>query len=104
MHYRTPPYRVKQALLDAADRTEGVLEKPSPEVYLLDFGDSAILYELRIWIEDIAHRPRIGSHCRSEIWEEFRRQGITIPYPIRTLEFEGSGGEALPGAPAELYG
>jgi len=88
VHYSTPPYRVKQALLDAADRTEGVLEKPSPEVYLLEFGDSSINYELRIWIEDIAHRPRIGSHCRSEIWEEFRRRHITIPYPIRTLEIE----------------
>jgi len=93
VHYRTPPYRVKQALLDAADRTEGALEKPSPEVYLVEFADSAILYELRIWIEDIAHKPRIGSHCRSEIWEEFRRCGITIPFPIRTLEFEPSANE-----------
>ena len=25
---------------------------------------------------------------RSEIWEEFQRHGITIPYPIRTLEIE----------------
>ena len=88
VHYRTPPYRVKQALMDVADRIDTVLEKPSPAVYLLDFGDSAITYELRIWIEDFAHKPRILSHVRSEIWEEFRRRGITIPFPIRTLEIE----------------
>jgi small-conductance mechanosensitive channel len=88
VHYRTPPYRVKQALMDVTDRIETVLEKPSPAVYLLDFGDSAIIYELRVWIEDFAHKPRIMSHVRSEIWEEFRRRDITIPFPIRTLEIE----------------
>ncbi len=88
VHYRTPPYRVKQALLDVAERVDTVLEKPSPAVFLHDFGDSAIVYELRIWIDDIAHKPRILSHVRSEIWEEFRRRDITIPFPIRTLEVE----------------
>ncbi len=88
VHYRTPPYRVKQALMDVADRIDTVLEKPSPAVYLLEFGDSAITYELRIWIEDFAHKPQIMSHVRSEIWEEFRRRDITIPFPIRTLEIE----------------
>lgn len=88
VHYRTPPYRVKQALLDVAERIDSVLEKPSPAVYLLEFGDSAITYELRVWIEDYAHKPRIVSHVKSEIWEEFRRRDIVIPFPIRTLEIE----------------
>ena len=88
VHYRTPPYRVKQALMDVAERIDTVLEKPSPSVFLIDFGDSAITYELRIWIEDFAHKPRIVSHVKSEIWEEFRRRDIVIPFPIRTLEIE----------------
>ena len=28
------------------------------------------------------------SHVKSEIWEEFRRRDIVIPFPIRTLEIE----------------
>ena len=55
---------------------------------MVEFGESAILYEVRVWIDDIADRPRLESHLRSEIWEEFRRLGITIPFPIRTLEIE----------------
>ncbi len=90
-HYRTPPYRVEQALLDVATRVEGVLEKPSPMVYVISFDDSAITYELRLWIEDIGEAPRIASQARCEIWEEFRRRGITIPFPIRTLEIETRG-------------
>ncbi len=88
VHYRTPPYRAKAALLAAARRVEGVLEKPSPEIFILEFGDSSITYEVRAWIEDIANRPRIESDIRTEIWEEFHRRGITIPFPIRTLEIE----------------
>ena len=86
VEYRTPPYRVKQALLAAAVGIPGVLEKPTPDVYVLDFDDSSINYELRIWIEDIGQKPRIASDIRSRIWEEFRRRGIVIPFPIRTLE------------------
>ncbi len=92
VHYRTPPYRAREALVAAADRVEGVLEKPTVEVHVTDFGDSAITYEVRAWIEDIARGPRIESDIRAEIWEEFHRRGITIPFPIRTLEIEPRAG------------
>ncbi len=87
-HYRTPPHRVERALLDAAARVEGLVENPSAHVFVLRFDDSAITYELRVWTEDIASLPRIRSQCHREIWEEFRRHDITIPFPIRTLEIE----------------
>jgi small-conductance mechanosensitive channel len=86
VHYRTPPHRVKRALLDAAAGVEGVLEKPTQEVYLRSFDDSSIQYELRVWIADTADAPRIDNEIKVRIWEEFRRSGITIPFPIRTLE------------------
>jgi len=88
VHYRTPPYRVKQAILNACGRVEGVLEKPSAEVFVLEFGEHAVIYEVRIWIEDFAQKPRINNQVRAEIWEEFKRRGLTIPFPIRTLEIE----------------
>lgn len=87
-HYRHPPYLVKTAMLDAARRARGVLDKPSAEVFLHDFDESSITYELRAWIEDFAAKPAIINRVRSYIWEEFRRHGITIPFPIRTLEIE----------------
>ena len=92
VHYRTPPYRVREALLAAAATVEDVLGKPTPDVYLIEFGDSAIVYELRIWVENIAGLPGIGSRIRMAIWEEFHRRDITIPFPIRTLEIEPRAG------------
>ena len=87
-HYRHPPYLVKAAMLDAAKRAKGVLDKPSAQVFLHDFGDSSIVYELRAWLEDFGEKPAIINRIKSGIWEEFRRHGLTIPFPIRTLEIE----------------
>lgn len=106
-HYKAPPYRVRQALLAAAAGVPGVLEKPTPDVYMLAFEDSAINYELRVWIEDIGQKPRITSDIRIRIWEEFGRRGIIIPFPIRTLEMaprkHREKGVAEPPASARLF-
>jgi small-conductance mechanosensitive channel len=86
VHYDEPPYRVRRVLLDCAAGVQGVLDKPAPDVLLLSFDESSILYELRLWIDDIAQSHRIASDVRARIWEEFRKEGIVIPYPIQTLE------------------
>ncbi len=86
-HYSSPPYRVRRALLECVPGVEGAMEKPSPDVYVKDYADSAILYELRVWIADIADVDRVKSELRARLWESFKRHDITIPFPIRTLEF-----------------
>ncbi len=84
--YDEPPYRVRRVLLDCASGVPGLLDKPAPDVLLLSFEPSAILYELRVWIDDVAEGPRIASDLRARIWEEFHRAGIVIPYPMQTVE------------------
>jgi small-conductance mechanosensitive channel len=84
--YDVPPYRVRRALLEAIAGVPGVLDKPTPEVFLPRFDDSSIGYELRVWMDDVANAPRIASEVRGRIWEIFRKEGITMPYPIRTVE------------------
>jgi small-conductance mechanosensitive channel len=63
-----------------------VLKSPEPGALLLEFADSGINLELGFWIQD----PEAGSlGVRSElsiaILEEFRAQGIEIPYPRRDV-------------------
>ncbi len=111
VHCDEPPYRVRRALLDCPSGVPGILDKPAPDVLMLSFDASSILYELRVWIDDMAQEPRIGSDLRARIWEELRREGIAIPYPIQTLEITrpprprleaGDDEEAGP-RPARLY-
>jgi small-conductance mechanosensitive channel len=107
-HSKAPPYRVRRALLDCVPGVAGALDKPTPDVYVLSFDESAVTYELRVWIEDVAQGPRIASDLRGRIWEEFRKAGIDIPHPIRTLEIAprprpGVAGAAAGPPPARLY-
>lgn len=81
-----PPYRVRRVLLDCVSGVSGVLDKPAPDVLLVSFEASAILYELRVWIDDVAQSHTIASDLRARIWEEFHREGIVIPYPVQTVE------------------
>ncbi|MFP5284249.1 MAG: mechanosensitive ion channel domain-containing protein, partial [Thermoanaerobaculia bacterium] len=110
VHYGTPPHRVRRALVDCVAGVPGVLDKPTPEVYLLAFDPSAMLYELRVWVDDVASAPRTLSEIRIRVWEEFQREGIIIPYPTQTVELaprkrpriaEGQSGEGP--RPARIY-
>ena len=86
--YSTPPNRVKDALLRATSHATGVMLDPPPKIFLVDFADSAVTYEVKYWINDHAAYNEITDAIRTNIWYEFRRQKITIPFPIRTVQVD----------------
>ena len=83
--YDTPCGLVDAALLDAAANVEELLRTPPPEVYVKDFQDSAVHYELRVWIDNYGSLHGIESRVRRQIWYAFKRYGITIPFPQRDV-------------------
>ncbi len=50
--YAVPPNFVKDCIVRAAASAPGVLAKPAPKVFLKDFADSAIHYEIKFWLDD----------------------------------------------------
>src|SRR6185295_18845885 len=50
--YATPPNFIKDIMAKAAAAAPGVLATPAPRVFLKDFADSAVLYEIKFWLED----------------------------------------------------
>jgi len=85
--YDTPPGLATQALVEAAQRAQGVLERPAPEVHFRDYQDFSLLFELRVWIDNYESCLIIDNDVRREIWYSFKRHGITIPYPVRDVNF-----------------
>jgi small-conductance mechanosensitive channel len=83
--YETPCGLVVSALEEAAARVVGVLDTPAVEVHLLDYLDSAMLYELRAYIDNYASAPAVHSDLNKEIWYALKRHGITIPFPQRDV-------------------
>jgi small-conductance mechanosensitive channel/CRP-like cAMP-binding protein len=86
--YGTPPNRVKDALRLAASRADGIVPDQPPKAYLKEFGDSAIIYEVKFWMLNHAQYSDVCDAIRTNIWYEFKRRGINIPFPIRTLQVE----------------
>jgi len=88
VEYKNPPNRVKDAMLRAASTAEGVLPEPKVKVFLVDFADSAVIYEIKFYMGNHARINETNDAVRTNVWYELKRQGITIPFPIRTLHVE----------------
>ena len=86
--YTVPPNRVKDALLRATTQANRVLLEPPPKVFLRDYGDSAIIYEIKFNMTSHAFYNDVCDAIRTNIWYEFRRRKITIPFPMRTLQIQ----------------
>lgn len=99
--YSIPPNRVKDALLRAATQARGVLPEPAPKVFLKDYGDSAMIYEIKFNMTNHAFYNDVCDAIRTNIWYEFRRRKITIPFPIRTLHVERKSRASAADAKAE---
>jgi len=84
----TPPNKVRQVLINAALNSGGVLAAPPPKIFLVDFADSSITYEVKFWIENHAAYNEISDGLRTSIWYALQRNGIAIPSPIRTVQIE----------------
>lgn len=77
-------------MVDAAKKHKRVIRDPEPKALILQFGESGIDLELGVWIED----PQEGwwglrSDIYLEIWHEFKRHHIEIPYPQREVRILG---------------
>lgn len=86
--YNVPPNRVKDALLRATTQAKGVLPEPPPKIFLKDYGDSAVIYEIKFNMTNHAFYNEVCDAIRTNVWYEFRRRKIIIPFPIRTLQVE----------------
>jgi len=91
VEYRNPPSRVKDALFRAASTADGVLAEPKTKVFLVDFAESAVIYEIKYSMGNHSRINEINDAVRTNVWYELKRQGITIPFPIRTLHLERKG-------------
>src|SRR5881296_2370059 len=88
VEYKNPPNRVKDALFRAASTADGVLAQPKVKVFLVDFADFAVIYEIKFYMGNHSRINEINDAVRSNVWYELKRRGITIPFPIRRLQVE----------------
>src|SRR5881398_2982099 len=88
VEYKNPPNLVKDALFRAASTAKNVLAQPKVKVFLVDFADHAVIYEIKFYMGNHSRINEINDAVRTNVWYELKRRGITIPFPIRTLQVQ----------------
>ena len=76
---------VIETLLASAKENPGVVKMRPPQVLFLNFGDSSLDFELRVWVLDADDRLIVSSSLHQEIDRQFREAGIEIAFPQRDL-------------------
>lgn len=80
--YNSDVRLVEKLLLEVAAENPDVLERPAPGVRFMEFGDSGLKFELRVWsVTLVQKKGLLVSSLNFGIIEKFRRHGIEIPYP-----------------------
>ncbi len=76
---------MKQACVDVPR----VLNHPKPVVWMLEFGDNSVNFEIRCWIKD----PESGvgnfkAAVLKRVWDLFKEHGVEIPFPQRDVHIK----------------
>ena len=81
----------KMLALSAVTSINRILKIPKPKCLFMEFGDSTVNLELRIWIDD----PKNGIHNDKDaalmaVWDSFQASGIEIAFPQRDLHIKST--------------
>ncbi len=89
--------KVEKVVLGAIKKMEGVIDKDLIGFDYSEFDSSSINFNIRFWIEypDQLGYLTMRSKAIKTIKSAFDEQNITIPFPIRTLDFGIKGGKQL---------
>ncbi|WP_265448465.1 mechanosensitive ion channel domain-containing protein, partial [Aeromonas salmonicida] len=74
------PKRIQTILEDSIKASTLVLETPTPEVFLIEFTDSALIYEMRLYVNSMDHRMPITHEVHSLVLEKLQQQGLGLPH------------------------
>jgi len=83
--YGTDPERVLDLLREVGRKHPRVRAEPAPQALFLGFGESALSFELRVWIDRFEEGLEIRSALNLAIHAALAREGIEIPFPQRDL-------------------
>lgn len=90
--------KVQKVTLEAINSLDDILKEEDVQFYFTDYGDSSINFVIMFWTEyKKKHSEYMEANHRAimAINKAFNANDITIPFPIRTLDFGIKGGEKL---------
>jgi small-conductance mechanosensitive channel len=88
--YGDDPHLVRRIAVEAAQGTSRVLSSKPPVCHIVGFGDSSVDYILRFWISDpTGGLTNIRGNVYLALWDAFKANGVSIPFPQREVRMLG---------------
>ena len=88
--YGSDTQKVKEIMLNVVKDHGDVLKYPSPFVRFIDFGDSSLNFTVYFFSRNFMFIEDVQSDIRFKIDEQFRAEGVTIPFPQRDVWFKNT--------------
>jgi len=86
--YSDSPAKTIHVVREAVRDADNVSDKITPIVRIRNFGESAIEWEIKYWLEDYAKYNDTDALVRQRIWYALRRNGLSFAFPTRTVQLE----------------
>jgi small-conductance mechanosensitive channel len=83
--YSSDIHQVIRILKEAVDSQNNVLKEPNPFIRFTDFADSSLNFSVIFWSEELFRIETTKSDLRIKIFELFKENNITIPFPQRVV-------------------
>lgn len=84
--------RARQVMIDAVSKVEGVLNDKPIEALFLEFGDSALIFRVRWWLDSYVDTRRMFDSVNTGIYNALNEAGIDIPFPQQDVHHKFGGG------------
>ena len=79
--YETPWRQVYAMLMEAANRTEGLVKDPPPFMFTKELGDFAVVYEINAYCFDVINMYKIYTLLHQNILDVFNENNVQIMTP-----------------------
>ena len=86
--YGTNLERARKIMIQAVEKVEGVLTDRPVEALFLQFGESALMFRVRWWLDSYVDTRRMFDRVNTALYNALEEAGIEIPNPQRDVNFK----------------
>lgn len=97
--YGSDMKKVHEVLLKTAEDAEWRIPARDPVVLLREFGDSAVVFDVSVWMNDPWTGPRARSQLNQALWWALKDADVTIAFPQLDVHFDPVVEKAVEGLP-----
>jgi small-conductance mechanosensitive channel len=71
----------ERLMVEAARASPRVIDSPPPTVWLIEFAEAGVAFEIRVWIVDPEEGiAPVRSDILKRLWKQFQEHGVKVPH------------------------